>query len=296
MATTLSVGIPNFGTWAGRDWRALLDVARACDDAGVDRVVLNDHVVMGRHTDAYTWGRFPTAPEDPWLEPLTVLAAMAAVTSRVRLATGILIAPLRPATVLAKTVATLDVLSTGRVDLGVGVGWQAQEYDAGGLDFSARGSRLDDTIGACRELWTQLPAAFCSANVSFADTFCAPQPAQRRLPVWFAGSLTERNLGRIVSLGDGWIPIMGASIEDIRVGAQRLRSMTDRAIDVQAPAPPAKASAGSRDPAATMAAVPALAAAGATDIYVNIASFASSADAAPAALAQLVTAFKEVTA
>jgi probable F420-dependent oxidoreductase len=235
--TTLTVGIPNFGGWAGGDWNALLDVARACDDAGVDRLVINDHVVMGRNTDAYVWGRFPTKPDGPWLEPLTVLSAMATVTSRVRLATGILIAPLRPAAVLAKTVATLDVLSGGRVDLGVGTGWQREEYDALGLDFDARAQRLDDTIGACRALWSDLPASYSSETVSFAETFCSPQPAQERLPIWFAGALTARNLRRIVDLGDGWIPIMGASLDDIRDSAARLREATDRVIAVQAPAP-----------------------------------------------------------
>ncbi|HEX3825180.1 MAG TPA: TIGR03619 family F420-dependent LLM class oxidoreductase [Mycobacteriales bacterium] len=293
--TTLSVGIPNFGGWAGGDWRALLDVARACDDSRVHRLIVNDHVVMGRRTNAYLWGRFPTAPDGPWLEPLSVLSAMAAVTRRVRLATGVVIAPLRPAAVLAKTVATLDVLSGGRVDLGVGTGWQAEEYDALGLDFADRGQRLDDTIGACRALWSDLPASFSSETVSFEDTFCSPQPVQHRLPVWFAGALTDHNLQRIVELGDGWIPIMGASIDDIRAGADRLRSAAPRPIPVQAPATPVKRADGSRDPAATMAGVPDLMAAGASDIYVNIASFASSPAAAPSALDDLVTAFSEVT-
>jgi probable F420-dependent oxidoreductase len=295
-AATLSVGIPNFGSWVGDDWRSLLDVARACDDYGVDRLVVNDHVVMGRRTDAYAWGRFPTAPDGPWLEPLTVLSAIAAVTTRVRLATGILIAPLRPAAVLAKTVATLDVLSGGRVDLGVGVGWQAEEYDAAGLAFRSRGSQLDDTIGACRALWSQLPASYVSATVSFDDTFCAPLPLQPRLPVWFAGTLHARNVRRIVELGDGWIPIMGASLDDIRSGAELLRATADRPMCVQAPAIPVKAPDGSRDPEATMAGVPELVAAGATDIYVNIASFAGSAAQAPAAIKLLVSTFQEVIA
>ncbi|MBV9872252.1 MAG: TIGR03619 family F420-dependent LLM class oxidoreductase, partial [Frankiaceae bacterium] len=262
--TTLTVGIPNFGGWAGGDWNALLDVARACDDAGVDRLVVNDHVVMGRNTDAYVWGRFPTAPDGPWLEPLTVLAAMATVTSRVRLSTGILIAPLRPAAVLAKTVATLDVLSGGRIDLGVGTGWQKEEYDAQNLDFEARAGRLDDVIGACRALWSNLPAAYASDTVTFADTFCSPQPAQERLPIWFAGALTKRNLRRIVDLGDGWIPIMGASLDEIRAGAADINSAAGRPIAIQAPARVATNEAGDRDPAATMAGVASLINAGAT--------------------------------
>jgi probable F420-dependent oxidoreductase len=291
---TLSVGVPNFGGWAGGDPRALLDVARAADQAGVDRLVVNDHVVLGRNLGAYTWGRFPTAPDGPWLEPLAVLTAMAAVTHRVRLATGILIAPLRPAAVLAKTVATLDVLSGGRVDLGVGVGWQREEYDAVGRDFADRGRMLDDTVGACRALWSQLPASFSSPTVAFGDVWCVPQPVQERMPVWFAGTLNDRNLARIVELGDGWIPIMGASLDDIRDGAARLRAATIRPVEVQAPARPVRDADGTVDAAATFAAVPELVAAGTSDVYVNVASFAASAADAPDAFARIVTAFRSV--
>jgi probable F420-dependent oxidoreductase len=227
---------------------------------------------------------------------MTTLAAMAAVTTRVRLATGILIAPLRPAAVLAKTAATLDVLSGGRLDLGVGVGWQSEEYDAVGLEFAARGQRLDDTIGACRALWSQAPAAYASDSATFGDTFCSPRPAQERLPVWFSGSLNARNLRRIVDLGDGWIPIMGATTEMIRDGAQQLGVAAGRPIAVQAPVPIVKADDGSHDVAATMGGVPMLTAAGANDIYVNIASFAAAPVEAPDVLIRLVTAFREVTA
>jgi probable F420-dependent oxidoreductase len=295
MAVTLSVGVPNFGAWAGGDWRALVDLARLAEDGGIDRIVVVDHVVMGHHTDAYAWGRFPVPPEAPWLEPLTVLTAMAAVTTRIRLSTGILIAPLRPAALLAKQVATLDTLSGGRVDLGVGVGWQKEEYDAQGLPFADRGLLLEETVAACRALWTELPATYEGKTVSFTETFCSPQPVQPRLPVWFGGTLNDRMLRRVVELGDGWIPIMGASLSEVRAGAERLRETTDRAISVQCPAPVQKAADGSRDPAATMAGVPELIAAGVTDVYVNIASFAGSPDEAPSAVEALVASFRGVT-
>jgi probable F420-dependent oxidoreductase len=294
--TTLTVGIPNFGGWAGGDWRRLVDLAAAAEDHGVDRITVVDHVVMGRNTDAYVWGRFPVPPEAPWLEPLTVLTAMAAVTSRIRLGTGILIAPLRPAALLAKQVATLDVISGGRVDLGVGVGWQKEEYDAQGLDFDARGRLLDDTIAACRALWTALPASFASPSLSFDDTFCAPQPVQERLPVWFSGTLTDRVIARIAALGDGWIPIMGATLDDVRTGAERLATEIPRPVTVQARADTVKADDGSPDPVATMAAVPDLIAAGVTDVTVNIAAFARDLAAAPDALRRLAAAFRAVTA
>lgn len=293
MAVTLSVGFPNFGGWAGGDWRGFVDLARVAEDAGIDRLVVVDHVVMGRRTDAYLWGRFPVPPDAPWLEPLTVLSAMAAVTSRIRLSTGILIAPLRPAALLAKQIATLDVLSSGRVDLGVGVGWQKEEYDAQGLPFAERGRLLDETIAACRALWSDLPAAYSSTSVSFEDTFCSPRPVQPRLPVWFAGTLTDRMLARIVAAGDGWIPIMGATIDDVRDGARRLRAaILDRPVTIQARASTGMID-GRPDITATMAGVPELVEAGATDVTVNLAAFAATVDHAPGALTLLGKAFRE---
>jgi alkanesulfonate monooxygenase SsuD/methylene tetrahydromethanopterin reductase-like flavin-dependent oxidoreductase (luciferase family) len=125
-------------------------------------VLVSDHVVMGEHLDAYgdparggtVGGRQPTGPDGHWLDPLAVLAHLAAVTERVRLGTNILIAALRRPVVLAKQASTIDVLSGGRLDLGVGVGWQAEEYEAAGLDFGRRGRLLDHTLEVCRALWT----------------------------------------------------------------------------------------------------------------------------------------------
>ena len=279
---TLSLGLPNFGEWFDRDWSQLLALARAADDAGVDRLVVTDHVLMGRNIDAYVWGRFPTPPDGPWLEPLTCLSAVAGTTSNVRLATGIIIAPLRPAPVFAKTVATLDVLSGGRVDLGVGVGWQKEEYDATGLDFTARGQLLDDTIGACRALWSQSPASYTSSTVTFDDVFCSPQPIQERLPVWFSGTFTARTRRRILELGDGWIPIMGASVDDIRHGAEELRAAADRPIEVQAPL-------------RSMDGVGELIEAGVTNVYLNAMSVAAKPAEVIDRLPSLVAEFRSVT-
>ena len=220
----LTLSIPSFGPFfpAGR-LHEVIDCARRADAAGVDTVIVPDHVVMSEHTEKYEWGPFPFPIEVPWLEPLTVLAAIAGATSRVRLATGILIAPLRPAIVLAKTIATLDVLSQGRVELGVGVGWQREEYDAAGLDFETRAQRLDDTIAACRVLWRDSPASFSSPQVSFEKIWCEPRPLQPGgIPVWFSGTLIKRNVERIVRWGDGWIQIMTATRADLADGAKRL--------------------------------------------------------------------------
>ena len=221
---TLTIGLANYGSFfAADDWHRFVDLGRAADDAGVDRIVVVDHVVMGPHTENYVWGKFPVPPEAPWFEPLILLGALATVTTRVRLATGILIAPLRPAVLLAKQAATLDVISRGRLDLGVGTGWQREEYDAEGIDFAKRGDLLSDTLAACKALWRDLPASVDTPTLSFHDVYCAPQPLQAGgVPLWIAGSLHARNLDRLVRWGDAWIPIMGASIDDIADGARRI--------------------------------------------------------------------------
>lgn len=276
---TLTLGLPTFGTLPGGDWRRLLEVAQAAEAAGIDRVVVTDHVVNGPDVDAYPWGRFPTGPAADWLEPLTVLTAIAAVTQRIRLSTGILIAPLRPAALLAKTVATLDVLSGGRVDLGVGTGWQPAEFAALGVEHADRGRILTDTIAACRALWRDLPASFASPTVSFVETYCSPRPTQPRLPVWFSGTLTDRNVRRIVDLGDGWIPIMGSTLEDIGAGAQRLRDAYAEAgrsvdaLDVQGSLSVVRDADGRPDLPASVAAVPALVDAGVTNVSLHLRAF-----------------------
>jgi probable F420-dependent oxidoreductase len=297
---TLTIGLPNFGSFLPLDeWHRMIDLARVADDAGVDRIVLVDHVVMGTNTDEYSWGRFPTPPDAPWLEPMTVLAAMAAVTTNARLATGILIAPLRPAALLAKQAATLDVLSRGRLDLGVGTGWQREEYEAEGLDFEQRGQLLTDTLAACKALWRDSPATVDTPTLSFSDIYCDPKPTQPDgVPLWIGGALHARNLDRMVRFGDAWIPIMGASLDDITSGAERIRTGWRQAgrdpdgLVVQAPLRIERGDDGRPDIARSMASIPELVAAGATDVHVYFAAFCRDADAAPGVLEALVTAFR----
>jgi len=268
---------------------------------GADRIVLPDHVVNGPDVGDYPWGRFPTAPDGEWLEPLTVLAAISAVTSTVRLGTGVLIAPLRPAALLAKTVATLDVLSRGRVDLGVGVGWQAAEFAALGLEFDARGQALTDTIRACRALWEQSPAGIDTATVSFDQVFCSPAPDQARLPVWFSGRMTARNVQRIVQLGDGWIPIMGSTVGDISDGVRRLSDALERSgrsideITVQSFLPVVRDDAGVMDVTASLETVPDLCAAGVSDVYVNLRSLDPDVSDPESSCAAMVQALGDLT-
>jgi probable F420-dependent oxidoreductase len=222
----VSVTVSGLSRLFGGDLAGVVDAARAADAAGVDQLVLTDHVAIGPRTDRYPFGAFPYPPEEPWLEPLTTLAAIAGVTERVRLGTGVLVAPLRPAVVLAKTAATLDVLSRGRLDLGVGTGWQREEFTDPGQPFVGRAARLDDAIRACRALWNEPPpVSFSSATVSFEGLWCEPRPIQRGgIPVGFGGGPTDATARRIAELGDGWLPVGVRPHDELREGIEGIRA------------------------------------------------------------------------
>lgn len=229
----LSISLKSFAQEAPADgWRSLLDAARAADVAGIDRVVVSDHVVMGEHLDAYAdparggaeGGRQPTGPDGHWLDPLAVLAHLAAVTDRVRLGTNILIAALRRPVVLAGQCSTIDVLSGGRLDLGVGVGWQAEEYEAAGLDYADRGRLLDHTLEVCRTLWTQPVADHDSPELRFERIHQMPQPVTPGgVPVWVSGTVQPRSMRRLARFGSGWIP-WGPDAADPVTGIARMRA------------------------------------------------------------------------
>jgi probable F420-dependent oxidoreductase len=280
----LSLTVSGLHRTLGPDPRHYVEVARIADDVGFAQVVLADHVVMGERTDRYPYGAFPFEPDEPWLEPLTMLAAIAAATSHVRLGTGILIAPLRGATLLAKTVATLDALSGGRVDLGVGVGWQPEEYHGAGLPFDRRWARLEDTVGACRALWSDGPASFSSETVSFERIWCRPRPVQDRLPVWFGATATERTARRIAALGDGWMPLSAGEPAEVAAGvtligdAYRAAGRDPADLRVRTGLPVVRGDGGI-DLDATMGAVAPLVEAGATSFAVNLRRMAAPEDA-----------------
>jgi probable F420-dependent oxidoreductase len=295
----LAVTLPVAGQVVGTDLPGLVDIARQCEVAGVDTVVLVDHVVMGERFDRYAWGPFRFEQGAPWAEPLTLASAIAGTTATVRIATGILIAGLRPAPLLAKTVATLDRIAGGRFDLGVGVGWQPEEYESMGLDFTRRGDILDDTIGACLALWTQSPASFTSSTVTFDRIWCDPKPLQPGgPPVWFSGTLGPRNVRRIVEFGHGWIPIMGATVDDVHVGARLLRKRFAEAgrdpgeLHIRGGAPLARTEQGF-DVQATVACTRELVDAGATEVNFPMSAFVRETTDVGPWLAELTTAWAD---
>ncbi len=275
--------LPLGSPYRGGDPVGLVDLARRAERAGVDGVVLAEHIVMSDDVDEYEWGSFPLRPSDPFPEPLITMAAIAASTQRLTLGTGILIAALRPAALLAKQIATLDRLCGGRLELGVGTGWHRAEFQAHGLDHASRGRLLTDTMAACRVLWGAQPATVDTASFSFGPVWCEPRPVRAGgPPVLFSGKLTARNIRRIVKLGDGWIPIMGQDHDGIAAGIEKLgreyRSAGRDPSQIQVRVPlPLIRSGEQLSLEATLAAVPDAARPGITDATIPVAAFVRSA-------------------
>jgi len=277
-----AVGLFGLENYYGGDFAKVVDLMRRAEDLGIDQMVITDHVVMGERTDRYPYGEFPTPPDYQWFEPIVAMSSIAGATERIRLSTSVLISPLRPPVLLAKQAATLDAISGGRLDLGVGTGWQREEYEASGIPWARRNQRLEDQLRACRALWTESPASFESETVSFDTIHCRPAPRQEPLPIWFGMAPTEANCRRIAELGQGYLPISqdpAVIAEDVR----KIREAFERAgrdpgeLEVRAQLPPVMGSAGP-DLEATMAGLEPALEAGATVIEVLPVIFSRSPD------------------
>ena len=237
---SLSTDLRTFAPEPAADWSDVVDFAGHADRAGFDRLAVSDHVAFGPDLGAYgdpatggtLGGTQPTGPDGAWLEPLTTIAYLAATTTRVRFTTNILLAALRRPVVLAKMAATVDVLSHGRLDLGVGVGWQRAEYEAAGLSFEDRGRLLDHTIEVCQALWTRDPASYDSPALSFDAIHQMPKPLQPGgVPIWVSGTANGRSMDRLARFGSGWIP-WGEDAAELERGVGRMRrALTERGRD-----------------------------------------------------------------
>ena len=137
-------GLENF--FPSEGIRSYINIAKEAEALGFDAVSVTDHVVMGKNLHKYPFGQFPLPSEAPWYEPLSVLNMIGSHTTSIKLATAILITPLRNPALLAKTAATIDVISNGRLELGVGLGWQREEFEAAGVNFENREEIFWETL------------------------------------------------------------------------------------------------------------------------------------------------------
>jgi len=164
-----------------------------------------------------------------WLDPLIALSFAAAATSTIRLATGVLLLPEHSPLLLAKQVASLDVLSRGRLSLGVGVGWSRKEFDALGVPFERRGARADEYLAAMRTVWRDDVASFAGEFVSFVDVRVNPRPVRdRRIPIVVGGN-SDAALRRAARLADGWYGFNLDGTEHVHERLERLRRSCEQA-------------------------------------------------------------------
>lgn len=191
----------------------MLTLASKADTLGFASLFVTDHVVLpvsaARSTYPYSpTGRFPGGAQQDYLEPLAVLGHLAHATKRVKLGTSVLVVPYRNPLVVAKMLATIDVLSGGRVILGAGVGWLAEEFEAlAAPPFAERGAVTDEYLSLMRVAWTKDPVSFEGRHYRVKDIHMLPKPVQREgIPLWIGGH-TDAALRRVARLGDAWHPI-----------------------------------------------------------------------------------------
>jgi len=215
----------NWTLTSSRDLRSIVRFAVEAEDAGFDAVMVSEHVVLGPDADA---DGLPSNPRDyalpgnqdpatPWPSSLVLLSAVAAATTRLRLVAGAIIPPLRHPLLVAKDLATLDLLSEGRLVIQPTVSWHRPEYDALGVPFGSRGELLDEHLAAWDVLWRDSPASFDGTHYRFHDVYLEPKSFRSEGPtLWFGGSsLHDRLVDRIVTYGDGFNPLGRPSPQDL---------------------------------------------------------------------------------
>jgi probable F420-dependent oxidoreductase len=188
----------------GNDPAKIRDWAQAAEDLGYAYIEVPDHVFGATARDGWT----PLYNEkDPFHETFVTLGFLAAVTKRIRLSSGVLIAPQRQTGLIAKQAAEADLLSGGRLRLGIGVGWNHVEYEALGEDWKTRGARQAEQVDVLRRLWSEDLVTFSGRFHALREVNIVPPPVQRPIPIWFGG-ISDAAVTRAARLGDGWMPIM----------------------------------------------------------------------------------------
>jgi probable F420-dependent oxidoreductase len=191
------------------DGATALELCQRAEAAGFESLWGGEHVILPTRIDsAYPYtadGKIPALPDTPIPDPLIWLAFAAAAAPTMRLGTCILIVPQRNPLVLAKELATLDQLSGGKVELGLGVGWLREEFDALGVPWERRGARNDEYIEAMRVLWSGPEVEFHGEFVDFPKVTCSPRPVQASIPILVGGD-TDAAINRAVRLADGYFP------------------------------------------------------------------------------------------
>lgn len=211
----MKIGVTFPQTEIGQDAGAIKEYAREVERMGFDHILAYDHVLGAGRATRPDWQR-PYDLSSMFHEPFVLFSYLAGVTARLGFVSGVMILPQRQTALVAKQAACLDVLSEGRLRLGIGTGWNEVEYEALGVPFEDRGRRFEDQVTTLRALWTQASVTQRSDFHVVNDAGLSPMPVQRPIPLWFGGGSDRPRFGnqpardsvirRIARLADGWIP------------------------------------------------------------------------------------------
>lgn len=200
----MKVGVVFPQTEFGADPSAIREYAQTAEEYGFNHILVYDHVVGANPNRPSGWTG-PYTHQDSFFDPFVLFSFLTAVTTTLEFVSGILILPQRGTAVVAKQAACLDVLSHGRLRLGVGVGWNQVEMESLGQDFHNRGKRIEEQIELLRLLWTQELVTFNGRWHNLPDVGLKPLPVQQPIPIWLGGH-ADAVLQRVAKMGDGWFP------------------------------------------------------------------------------------------
>lgn len=222
----MHIGVVFPQTEFGNDPVAIREYAQAAEALGYAHILAYDHVLGAATANRPDW-RGPYTSETPFHEPFVLFGYMAALTQRIEFVTGVIILPQRQTALVAKQAATLDVLSGGRLRLGVGIGWNPVEYEALGQNFNDRGARSEEQIQVLRTLLSDPVVTFSGRWHRITEAGVNPLPVQRPLPIWIGG-YQDVTLRRVARLADGWIVFLPPD-ERTRGMLEQLRRYTEEA-------------------------------------------------------------------
>lgn len=201
----MQIGVVFPQTEIGTDPGGIREYGQAVERMGFSHILAYEHVIGANRASRPDWGRRPYDLDSMFHEPFVLFGFIAAATSTIGLVTGIVILPQRQTVLVAKQAATLDVLSNGRLRLGIGIGWNDVEYTALGMNFHDRGRRSLEQVEVMRALWTNRAVTIDKRWHKIPDAGLWPLPVQRPIPVWFGG-MADQVLDRVARIGDGWLP------------------------------------------------------------------------------------------
>ena len=212
-------------TEIGADPSAVKDFAQAAEDLGYDHILVFDHVLGADQTKRDSWDR-PYNIDDMFHEPFVLFGYLAGITEKIEFTTGVLILGQRQTGLVAKQAAEVDVLTGGRLRLGIGIGWNDVEYEALGQSFSNRGRRSEEQIDLLRMLWTEESVNFEGRYHKVSDAGINPLPIQRPIPIWLGGG-EDRVIQRIGKMADGWFP----QFQPNSAGQEKIGIMRETAVN-----------------------------------------------------------------